>query len=219
MDESFNVTLTNASGDASIVNAVAEGMILNDDAAKVASVVIADPTSNQRSLVDRVTVTFAGSVTFAEGAFAVAQLGAAGGVVNLVAATPVYANGQTQVVITFNGDFTRGNRAALIDGNYQLTIDASKVLSGSIALDGDGDGVGGDNYVIGDDETDNFFAYYGDLDGDRMVGLAEFNAFRASYGKSEGDAGYNPWLDYEGLGSIGVADFSRLRSRYGRRLN
>jgi hypothetical protein len=218
-DEAFTVTLGNASGTAAIDVASADGVIGNDDAAQVASVVVAEPASPQRSFVDQLVITFEGRVGFDAGAFSVEQLGPSGGNVTVVAGDPLFANGQTTVVLTFAGGFTRGNFNALVDGNYRLTIDASKVRSGTIDLDGDGDGTAGGSFVFGEEETDNFFAFYGDLDGNRRVELAEFNAFRSTFGKPSSDPGYNPWLDYQGLGTIGLADFNQFRSRFGRRLD
>lgn len=218
-DEAFTVTLGNASGTAVIDVALADGVIVNDDAAQVASVVVANPTSTQRSFVERLVVTFEGRIGFDAGAFNVEQLGSSGGDVTVVASDPQFANGQTTVVLTFAGAFTRGNFNALVDGNYRLIIDASKVHSGTVELDGDSDGTAGGSFVFGEEETDNFFAFYGDLDGNRRVELAEFNAFRGTFGKSSGDPGYNPWLDYQGVGIIGLADFNQFRNRFGRRLN
>ena len=101
----------------------------------------------------------------------------------------------------------------MVDGNYQLTIDSSKVK------------VAGTNrtmladYVFGDDEDDGFYSYFGDNNGDRSVGVLDLFAFRQTYRKNVGDAGYNVNFDYNGDGTVSVLDLFHFRSRYTRRLD
>lgn len=175
--------------------------------------VIGDGTS-QRSLVNKVTLLIDDQVTIDAGAFTLIQRGS-----NAVVSTQVTQSttlaGQTQVVLTFSGSMTRGN-GALVDGYYELTVDGSKIRNGELQADFNGDGTGGDGLVIGAAETDNFFALYGDTNGDGLVGIAEFGEFRASFGKTDQEAGYNALLDYDRDGAIGVSDFGQFRSRFGK---
>jgi hypothetical protein len=126
-------------------------------------------------------------------------------------------NGVTIATITFNGASTRGG-GALIDGNYELTIDASKISRGSNLLDGDRDGTGGGDYRYGNTSADAFFALYGDMNGDRQVGLGEFNSFRAAFGRSSGQTGYSRELDFDDDGVVNLTDFNQFRGRFGRLL-
>lgn len=106
--------------------------------------------------------------------------------------TSVDGSGNTLATITFSGGFTR-HGGALLDGYYQLTIEGSKVRrkDTQLTLDGDSDGSQGGDFSRGELETDAFFALYGDTNGDGFVGIAELGQFRASFGKTPTQAGYN----------------------------
>ena len=80
-------------------------------------------------------------------------------------------------------------------------------------LDGDGDGVVGDSYSI--DAADGFYRKYGDRNANGIVDLFDFAAFRSSFGKSRGDAGYLDEFDSNNNGVIDLFDFARFRSRFG----
>ncbi len=169
----------------------------------------------QRSFVYKLVLTFDGVVTIDAGAFTVIKRGAGGGAVTTTVST-VVSGGQTIVTLTFSGAFTRGTSGALTDGYYQLTADGSKIHVGAQTVDFNGDGVGGDTLVLGAAEADNFFALYGDTNGDGLVGIAEFGQFRNSFGKLVGDPAYNQLFDFENDGAVGVGDFGQFRSRFGK---
>lgn len=175
--------------------------------------IVGDGTS-QRSLVTKVTLVFDGPVTWDAGAFTLEKRTTHEIVTTLVTQTQTPA-GQTQLVITFSGPQTRGT-GALVDGYYQLTIDGSKIHRGDVLADLNADGTQGDSLVVGAAESDNFFALYGDTNGDGLVGVAEFGQFRAGFGKTSQDAGYNALFDYEVDQVIGVSDFGQFRSRFGK---
>ena len=139
--------------------------------------------TGQRSQVQKVTATFDGAVLIGSDAFAVQKRGPDGGIVATTATTTVNSTGQTVVTLTFSGAFTRG-AGALIDGYYQLTIDGTKISRLGQQLDINGDGQGGDSYTIGTSEADNFFALYGDLNGDGLVGIGEYGQFRNAFVKT-----------------------------------
>jgi hypothetical protein len=170
----------------------------------------------QRSRIDQIVVTFQGAVEIDAGAFSVVKRGADGGSVDVSFTTTLNENGDTVATLSFSGMFTRYG-GALLDGYYQLTIDSSKVrVSGtSLTLDGDHDGEAGGDWIRGDAESDNFFAFYGDSNGDGLVGVAEYGEFRATFGKLPTDDGYDSLFDYDGLG-VGVNDFSEFQSRFGK---
>ncbi len=88
--------------------------------------------------------------------------------------------------------------------------------SNNQAYDGNGDGIAGGDYVLGAQQADNFFALFGDTNGDGLVGVTEFGQFRSSFGKQSTDVGYNPLFDFESDGVIGVADFGQFRNRFGK---
>jgi hypothetical protein len=124
-------------------------------------------------------------------------------------------------IVAFPGDADLDG--VITDGNWQLEI-KSQIPTGDLGapgvfdyygnyLDGNGDGVGGDNF------TGNFYKYNGDLQvdyngntlADRTVNFIDYQILSRNFGKanpapSEGD------LDYDG--DIDNADFMILRSRY-----
>ncbi len=117
-------------------------------------------------------------------------------------------------MLTFSGANTRGS-GALNDGYYQLTIDGSKIRRSVQSLDIDADGIGGDTRVIGAIESDNFFALFGDTNGDGIVGVSEFGEFRSTFGKGFPNP-YDERFDYDADTIVGVADFGQFRSRFGK---
>ncbi len=182
------------------------------DLTELASIVIGDGTS-QRSEVRQVTLRFDGPVDLSSGAFTLIQRGSNQAVTTTATQTAL-GNGQSQVVLTFSGALTRNG--SLVDGYYQLTVDGTKILRAGQMLDANSDGVSGDQVVLGAVESDNFFAIYGDTNGDGVVGIAEFGQFRASFGKTQADPGYNAMFDYDRDGAVGVSDFGQFRSRFGK---
>ncbi len=172
----------------------------------------------QRSLVDTVDVVFDGLVDIASDAFTVNKRGAAGGTVETSFTTSTDAFGRTVATITFSGTFARST-GTLVNGNYELLIDASKVTRSGVALDGNSDGTAGGDISFGTDASDAFFALFGDANGDRAVGFADFVAFRSTYGLSSGDAGYNEAFDLDGSDTIGFSDFNAFRTAYGSSLD
>ncbi len=180
----------------------------------VGDVVFGDGTT-QRSIIRRLEVTFDGTVDIQSGAFSLVKLGSNGGPVTLAINQALNGQGQSVVTITF-GSLTNGSSGALSDGYYMLTINGTQILRNGQALDLNLDGVGGDSLVRGEQESDNFFALFGDTNGDGVVGIAEFGQFRASFGKLSSDPAYDARFDYEQDGAVGVSDFGQFRSRFGK---
>ena len=93
-------------------------------------------------MIDSLTLTFSGLVTFDSGAFQLVKQG--GGTEGVLVSTSV-VNGDTVAVLTFTGSDIIGG--SLGDGRYTLTLVASKVHDQyGQALDGDRDGQVGGNY-------------------------------------------------------------------------
>jgi hypothetical protein len=55
----------------------------------------------------------------------------------------------------------------------------------------------------------------GDVNGDDAVSLVDYSRLRASYGKCEGDVGYQAAADFNGDACVSLPDYSRLRANYG----
>jgi len=115
-------------------------------------------------------------------------------------------------IFTF-ADHTEGG-GSLVDGIYKMTIVASNVLSFGAPLDGDGDGVTGDDFespTSSGTPPNIVYRLFGDgyLTGVRFVNAQDFNEFRLVYG------GQNAVFDFDGDGTITPADFNAFRLRYG----
>lgn len=169
--------------------------------------------SPQRSMVTQLKVTFSESVTFPAGLAAAFQLQRTGpggptGPVNL---NLVQAG--ASVTITFPGGGTVGTDPAgsLADGAYQLAVVAAKIQGGAGNLDGNGDGIGADDYEspTTPGSPGRIFRQFGDADGDADVDGADFAAFRGAIG------GGTVLFDFDGNGVVNVTDFEQFRARFG----
>jgi hypothetical protein len=100
---------------------------------------------------------------------------------------------------------------SLKDGRYTLTVLASQISAGGLALDGDGDGLPGGNLIIGD--AQGLFRFYGDINGDRHVDIADFGLFSSTFNLSTGQTGFLAAFDFNGDGHIDIADFGQFSVR------
>ncbi|XZE54543.1 LamG-like jellyroll fold domain-containing protein [Planctomycetaceae bacterium SH139] len=171
----------------------------------------------QRSQVRSMDILFAGPVDVDTDAFTIERT--VNGEQFTVENTFVLiddGSGNTIARLTFSGTSTR-NGGSLLDGDYRLVVDADKVrrAGSDVLLDGDGDGQAGGDFVFGESATDNFFAFYGDSDGDRAVDLSDFIDFRSTFGKTEADEGFDEIFDYQDDGAVDLLDFIQFRARFG----
>lgn len=166
----------------------------------------------QRSAVESITLTLEGDVVFAPGAVSVVQRSTATAATfeNVtVNVNTTMAGGETTATIMFDSH-VRNSDNVLVDGNYQLTLDAALVTRDGVPM--------AEDYVYGDEEADGFFCYYGDFDGDRSVGLFDLLPFRISYGSNSADANYQHAFDYNASGTIDLFDLLPFRIRFGTEL-
>jgi len=174
--------------------------------------IVINGTETGRSTIDEVVLSFDETVTIGAGAFELVRRGPDGGTVDV---TPVIDNssGSTVVTLEFSGAFAGAN--GLVDGNYQLTVIGDLITSASgSAMDGDGDGVAGGNFVFGNTASDNFFRFYGDGDGNRIVNVFDLLSFRQAFGSSDGDSGFDAQYDSNADGNINVFDLLAFRNNF-----
>jgi uncharacterized delta-60 repeat protein len=167
--------------------------------------------SAQRSRVTSLTVRFSGQVTFsgtAEQAFTLIRTG--GGAVTFVANVSVENGGTVVVLNNFSGPETQFG--SLRDGRYTLTALATQISAGGQALDGDANGTPGGNFVFGD--AQGLFRFYGDINGDRHVDIADFGVFSSTFNLSTGQTGFLAAFDFNGDGHIDIADFGQFSLRF-----
>lgn len=189
----------------------------------VTGIVVGDPFYGQfqRSMVTKVAVSFSEHVTFTGNmadAISLNRTSATGeqpGVTGLVNASATVNNTGPGSIVTlmFN---TSGSKpvfsapaGSLPDGRYALGVDASKVSGSDGALDGNGDGIGGDNYSLPSMGTSGVFRLYGDVNGDSFVSASDFVQFRLAV------QGQRPEWDYDGDIAIATSDFIQFRLRFG----
>jgi hypothetical protein len=175
---------------------------------KVESVVLNDGSA-QRSMVNRITVTFSSAAVLDPAAIELRRQD--GTLVNFRLDVSV-VGGRTVAVLTFAGpEFVGGS---LADGNYTLTVRADRVHDRwGRQLDGDGDG------SAGGDHTDAFFRLYGDSDGDRDVDLRDLGRFLSTFGRRPGDPHYLAYFDVNGDDRVGVIDLEAFARRLGTHLD
>ncbi|WP_182868134.1 FG-GAP-like repeat-containing protein [Rhodopirellula sp. JC639] len=190
------------------------------DIAQVDEVVVNDdPNQPQHSNLTEINVTFEDRVEIAPGAFQVIKRGPGGGVVDH-SFTLGYVQGNSVATINFTGGLTRGANNALVDGNYQLTIDPNKVrrYGSTVLLDGDGDQQQGGVYEFGTSEIDNFFALLGDSDGDRDVDGQDYGRFGLTFLKPDSHPAFNTAFDSDGDGDVDGQDYGRFGQRFLKKL-
>jgi hypothetical protein len=160
--------------------------------------------------VTSLTVRFNAQVTFAGSVAQAFTLARSGGGAVAFTATASVVNGATVVTLSgFTGSETEFG--SLKDGRYTLTALAAQINVGGAALDGDGDGVAGGNYVFGDQQ--GLFRFFGDINGDRHVDIADFGLFSATFNLSTGQTGFNTAFDFNNDGHIDIADFGQFSIR------
>ncbi len=182
--------------------------------AQVASVVIDDGT-DQRSMVRSLTITFDRIVTIQNGAFAVTRRGAGGGPVTLNTPQITSTSGRTVVRLTF----AALPGSSLTDGNYELTINATRVRSDGLDLDGDANGTAGGNLRFGDQPGHRFFRLFGDGNGDRIVNAIDVGMFNNTYRRRAGMAGFNSIFDSDSDGDVDVTDYAFMRDQINKTMN
>jgi hypothetical protein len=177
---------------------------------RVLGTLINDGTA-QRSRVTSLTVTFDMPVTFATTPTAAFTLSRIGGGSVAFTATANVVNGQTVVTLSnFSGGETQSG--SLADGRYTLTALSSQISVFGQALDGDNNGTPGGDYVFSDSQ--GLFRFFGDINGDRHVDIADFGALSAAFGTSFGQAGFLSYLDFNNDGQIDIADFGQFSVRF-----
>ena len=191
-------------------DAPSPGEYFSDSTAPTLDSITVNGGESQRSSVDRIVLTFSGSVDIDPDAFLVVQRsdgdGLATGTV-LASSFTCAKNGDTVVTLTFSSS-TRNGGGFLEDGNYQLTVDGSKIRRADTGLT-----LGGE-FVYGDSADEPFYSLFGDNNGDRIVNVFDLLAFRQTYRASAGDSNFNSNMDFGGDGNVNVFDLLQFRQNY-----
>ncbi len=172
-------------------------------AAKVANVVVGDGTV-QRSMVTQIKVTFDSTVVFTGNPAAAFALSRSNDSAAVNLAAVVSGN---DVTLTFTGGAVDGK--SLSDGLYTLIVLANQI--GADGFDGDGNGTGGDDYILvaSSSASPRLFRLFGDITGDGTVAANDFIQFRLALG------GTNHIFDFDNDGAVAASDFIQFRLRFG----
>lgn len=173
----------------------------------VTSVTFGDGTA-QRSMVKQIVVNFSREVQFegsVESAFILRRISDNKGVT--LHATPD-SGPTTQVTLTFSGEMTESG-GSLVDGSYQFMISAAQVSSQGLALDGNGDGLAGGEYVVNGNKTNGFYRLFGDCNGSGSVDQCDYLALRKTLARP------STIFDYNADGNVDQIDFLAFRERIG----
>ena len=96
---------------------------------------------------------------------------------------------------------------SLVASTFMLTAFAQLINGG--AFDGNGDGSGGDNYLLIGTPANGLFRLYGDENGDGTVAANDFIQFRLAFGSA------SVIFDFDNDGSVSANDFIQFRLRFG----
>jgi hypothetical protein len=158
----------------------------------------------QRSRVTQVAVTFDQAVNFS-GPPADAFL-----LTRQSDGLPVSLNalvvGNT-ITLTFTGGPVEFG--SLSDGRYTLTIFANQISNAFGQLDGNGDGIDGDDYVLVGTPANGLFRLFGDSNGDGRVDTTDLTAYRTAIGIA------STTFDFNADGVVNSIDFVEFRKRFG----
>lgn len=103
---------------------------------------------------------------------------------------------------------------SLPNGDYTATLDASSITgSAGQTLDGNADGIGGDDHSF------HFYRLFGDLDGDRDVDSSDLFGLHEAWRSVSTQLEYNPALDSDGDGDVDSADLFPFHKTFGTRLD
>ncbi|MFO0977379.1 MAG: PKD domain-containing protein [Planctomycetaceae bacterium] len=204
----YKVTIIVNDGDGGVTTVFRDFTVIAP--AAVTSTMI-DNGGIQRSMVRSLTVSFDQSVVILPGAFSVLKRG--GGSVPLQSPQIAIVSGKTVVTLRFAAGQHVAPGNSLEDGNYELRIDASKVLFGNAPLDGNGDGLSGGTYILGNQAGHQFFRLFGDANGDRVVNTTDASLFNLTYRKTSSQNGFNFAFDYDGDGDVDSLDYLYMRGQ------
>ena len=93
---------------------------------------------------------------------------------------------------------------------YVLTVSGIQITDETGQhLDGNGDGIGGDDYISPTTGPNRIFRLFGDSDGDGDVDAIDFTAFRRAIGTGPSI------FDFDNDGDTDLSDFVQFRLRFG----
>ncbi len=169
------------------------------------------PTSwlQQRSAARSIQVTFSKDIQATNEDLILTNLG-----INAPLDTDeVIALDEQQVDVQGNQLTIHFEAGELSDGIYELTVLPTVTDESGSALDGDGDGTGGDAFVLTGKLTNRFFQLTGDWNADGGVSIFDFSTLAYWFGKATNVA--PAYVDLNGDLGISVFDFPLFARKFG----
>jgi ELWxxDGT repeat protein len=173
----------------------------------------------QRSRVNSFTLSFDRPVTLAAGAATLRLLNTGGSgsndgsgptdVSSALAAPTTPDDGRTWVyTLVPDSAFvqktsTGASTDSLLDGIYSVSVDPAKVTANGVAM-------------TATPASLTFHRLFGDTNGDATVNPLDYLKFRGTFGKSDGDAGFDGTFDFNNDGTVNPLDYTQFRQRFGK---
>jgi Lysyl oxidase/Dockerin type I domain/Bacterial Ig-like domain len=156
-----------------------------------------DDGTAQRSTIRQIVVTFDMLVNFVGNPSNAFQLTGPNGPVAVTVDTSMSPPTQTVAKLTFSGAGTEFGSVS--DGNYTLQVVAANVQAGGVNMAANG--------------SLSFFRFFGDVNGDRHIDIADFGIFSSTFNLSTGQTGFIAAFDYNNDGHIDILDFGQFSVR------
>lgn len=167
--------------------------------------------SANRSQVTSLAVMFSEIVDVSASAFRITNQSTGKEVTTLDVSSSV-ENGRTTSLITFipgESVHTRANSVhSLAEGVYRLDIIGTEISVFETRRKMDGD------IAFGNEETDRFFRFFGDSDGDGDVDGQDYGRFGLSFLRSPDDPEFNSDFDFDGDGDVDGQDYGQFGLRF-----
>ena len=112
------------------------------------------------------------------------------------------ASHQFEVMTDENGHF---NLMGIEPGTYEVRVKKSTTLQNLLTVD----------LQAGNNSLDMGTLREGDANNDNVVTILDFSMLASTFGKCEGDDGYDEQADFNGDGCVTILDFSLLASNFG----
>jgi hypothetical protein len=110
----------------------------------------------------------------------------------------------TQVTTLADGSYVLKD---IFDANYDITAKGTKWLRKKIE----------DTQISGGyNEGQNLALFGGDANNSNSVNILDLNILKATYGKSDGQAGYNDRADFNKTHNVNILDLNILKGNYGK---
>lgn len=71
-----------------------------------------------------------------------------------------------------------------------------------------------EDFVFGNVESDGFFSFFGDANGNRLVNVLDLLTFRQTFRAFGGDPNYEPFMDFDTNGTVNTVDLLQFRFRF-----